>query len=263
MFRAYAGRMGDYAPINGLNMYYETHGHGEPLVLLHGNLSTIEVDFGPVIPRLSLSRQLIGVEQQAHGHTADIDRPLSVRDWAADTAALLDHLGIGRADVCGFSSGSAVAMQLALDNPQKVRKLILISFSHRLDGLQPELQGSMDSLQPEHLAGSPYALGYEKVAPRPQDWPKLIEKIKAMELASWPDEELARMGKPTLLIVGDADIVRPEGAAQTFRALGGGVAGDLVGLPDSRLAILPGTTHMGIMRRGDWLAPMIEEFLSA
>ena len=128
-----------YAPVDGLEMYYETHGSGgdRPLVLLHGNLSTIGVDFGGIIPSLAKQRQVIGAEQQAHGHTADIDRPLRIRHWADDTAALLRHLGVGQADLFGYSSGSAVAMQVALDHPEVVGKLVLASFSYRLDGLHP------------------------------------------------------------------------------------------------------------------------------
>ena len=139
-----------YAPVNGLQMYYETHGSGgdRPLVLLHGNLSTIGVDFGGIIPSLAKSRQVIAVEQQAHGHTADIDRPLRASLWADDTVALLRHLGVERADLFGYSSGSAVAMQLALDHPEQVGKLVLASFSYRLDGLHPGLMDNVGGLQP-------------------------------------------------------------------------------------------------------------------
>src|SRR5262245_27371864 len=124
-----------YASINGLNMYYEVHGEGRPLVLLHGNLSTIEVDFGRVIQTLAATRQVIAVEQQAHGHTADIDRPLRTKTWAADTAALLEALGISDADVLGYSSGSVVAVHLAVEDPELVRKLVLLSFAYRVDGI--------------------------------------------------------------------------------------------------------------------------------
>ena len=160
-----------YAPVNGLQMWYERHGEGRPLVLLHGNLSTIGVDFGGIIPSLAKGRQVIGVEQQAHGHTADIDRPLSIQQWADDTAALLGHLGIERADLFGYSSGSTVALQLAIEQPQLVGKLVLASASYRLDGLHPGLMDNIQELKPEHLAGTPFEQDYAKVAPTPATGP--------------------------------------------------------------------------------------------
>ncbi len=254
-----------YAQVNGLNMYYEIHGTGRPLVLLHGNLSTINVDFGRMIPALAKTRQVIAVEQQAHGHTADIDRPLTIQNWADDTAALLRHLGVGDADVFGYSSGSAVALQMAIDHPELVRKLVLASASYALDGLHPEVLGGIEQIQPEHLAGTPFEEAYARVAPRPEDWPVLIEKVKQMdsELPDWPAETIKNLGKPVLLVIGDSDIVRPEHAVEMFRLLGGGVVGDISGLPSSRLAVLPGTTHVTLVHRADWLASMVEEFLEA
>jgi pimeloyl-ACP methyl ester carboxylesterase len=254
-----------YAPVNGLQMYYEVHGSGRPLVLLHGNLSTIGVDFGGIIPSLARQRQVIGVEQQAHGHTADIDRPLRVRHWVDDTAALLRHLEIGQADLFGYSAGSAVAMQLALDHPEQVGKLVLASLSYRLDGLHPGLMDNMGALQPEHLAGTPFERDYARVAPNPGDWPKLIEKIRDMdtELPEWTAEAVRSVAAPTMLLYGDSDIVRPEHMAELFRLLGGGVAGDLAGLPRARLAVLPGTTHITLVQRVEWLSSMVGEFPDA
>ena len=254
-----------YAPVNGLEMYYEVHGSGRPLVLLHGNLSTIGVDFGGIIPSLARSRQVIAVEQQAHGHTADIDRPLSIQRWTDDTAALLRHLGVEQADVFGYSSGSAVAFQLALDHPQLVGKLVLASFSYRLDGLHPGLMDNIGDLQPEHLAGTPFEQDYARVAPNKGDWPKLIEKIKQMDadLPEWTAEDVRGLSSPTMLIIGDSDIVQPEHSVELFRLLGGGVIGDLAGLPRSRLAVLPGTTHVTLVQKADWLASMVDDFLDA
>jgi pimeloyl-ACP methyl ester carboxylesterase len=256
-----------YAPVNGLQMYYEVHGggSGRPLVLLHGNLSTIGVDFGGIIPSLAKSRQVIGVEQQAHGHTADIDRPLSIQNWTSDTVALLRHLGIGQADLFGYSSGSAVAMQLTLDHPELVGRLVLASASYRLDGLHPGLLDNMSELKPEHLAGTPFERDYARVAPNPGDWPRLIEKITQMDvgLPQWSADEVRAIAAPTMLIIGDSDIVQPEHAVEMFRLLGGGVIGDLVGLPRARLAVLPGTTHVTLVQRTDWLSSMVGEFLDA
>jgi pimeloyl-ACP methyl ester carboxylesterase len=254
-----------YAPVNGLQMYYEVHGSGRPLVLLHGNLSTIGVDFGRIIPALARDRQVVGVEQQAHGRTADIDRPLTIQNWADDTVALLRHLGIEQADLFGYSSGSGVALQLAIDHPEVVGKLVLASSSYRLDGLHPGLMDGIQQLQPEHLAGTPFEEDYARVAPNPDDWPKLIEKIKQMEttLPEWTADDIRSITAPTMLVIGDSDIVQPEHAVEMFRLLGGGVIGDLAGLPRSRLAVLPGTTHITLVQRGDWLSSMVGEFLEA
>ena len=254
-----------YAPVNGLEMYYEVHGTGRPLVLLHGNLSAINVDFGRILPSFAKSRQIVAVEQQAHGHTADIDRPLSIRLWAEDTVALLRHLGIEQADLFGYSSGSAVAMQIAIEHPELVGKLVLASASYRLDGLHPGLLDGIQQLQPEHLAGTPFQEEYARIAPNPDDWPTLISKIKQMDadLPEWSPEDIQAIKAPTLLIIGDSDIVRPEHAVEMFRLLGGGVVGDIAGLPRSRLAVLPGTTHITLVHRGDWLSSMVGEFLDA
>jgi pimeloyl-ACP methyl ester carboxylesterase len=254
-----------YAPVNGLQMYHEVHGSGRPLVLLHGNLSTIGVDFGRIIPALARDRQVIGVEQQAHGHTADIDRPLTIQNWADDTVALLRHLGIEEANFFGYSSGSGVALQIAIEHPEVVGKLVLASSSHRLDGLHPGLMDGIQQLQPEHLAGTPFEEDYARVAPNPDDWPRLIEKIKQMEttLPEWTADDIRSITAPTMLVIGDSDIVQPEHAVEMFRLLGGGVIGDVVGLPRSRLAVLPGTTHITLVQRGDWLSSMVGEFLEA
>ena len=216
-------------------MYYEVHGSGgRPLLLLHGNLSTIGVDFGGIIPSLATQRQVIAVEQQAHGHTADIDRPLSIPTWTGDSVALLRHLGVGQADVLGYSSGSAVAMQLALDHPELVGKLVLASFSYRLDGLHPGLMDNISDLQPEHLAGTLFEQDYARVAPNPGDWPRLIEKIKVMDadLPEWTADQVRGITAPTMLIIGDSDIVQPEHTVEIFRLLGGGVPATSTACPE-------------------------------
>jgi pimeloyl-ACP methyl ester carboxylesterase len=255
-----------YATINGLEMYYELHGAGPPLVLLHGNLSTIGTDFGKVMPALAETRRLIGVEQQGHGHTADIDRPLSIEQWAEDTAALLRQLEIGRADFFGFSSGGGVAMQIAIRHPDLVRKLVAGGgTSYSPEGLHAEILATIEYLTPEALAGSPYEKAYAETAPNPDDWPVLLEKIKQMDgtWAGWSPEEIQSIAAPVMVMIGDSDITRPEHAADLFRLLGGGVPGDLAGLPPARLAVLPGTTHVGFMDRAEWIGSMVTEFLDA
>jgi pimeloyl-ACP methyl ester carboxylesterase len=247
-------------------MYYEIHGSGRPLVLLHGNLSTIGTSFGKVLPMLASTRRMIAVEQQGHGHTADIDRPFSLGQWAQDTTALLRHLGIEQADFFGYSSGGAVALEIALRSPALVRKLVWAGgTSYRRDGLYPELLRASEAMQPEDLDGSPFQQAYASVAPHPEHWHRLVAKIRDLDRATlgWSREAIASVKAPTLLIIGDSDIVRPEHVVEMFRLLGGGVVGDLVGLPRSQLAVLPGTTHVTLADRDQWLAPMITEFLDA
>jgi len=255
-----------YVPVNGLEMYYEIHGSGRPLVLLHGNLSTIGTSFGKVLPKLSSTRRMMAVEQQGHGHTADIDRPFSLEQWAQDTTALLRHLGIKQADFFGYSSGGAVALEVALRSPALVRKLIWAGgTSYSRDGLYPELLAAGDVMKPADPDGSPFQQAYASIAPHPEHWHRLVAKITDLDRATlgWPRKAIASIKAPTLLIIGDSDIVRPEHVVEMFRLLGGGVAGDLVGLPRSQLAILPGTTHVTLADRDQWLASMITAFLNA
>src|SRR5260370_41756789 len=171
-----------YVPVNGLEMYYEIPGSGRPLVLLHGNLSTISTSFGKVLPKLSSTRRIIAVEQQGHGHTADIDRPLSIEQWAEDTSALLRHLKIEQADFFGYSSGGAVALEIALHSPALVRKLVFAGgTSISSDGLYPELLAAGEAMKPEDLDGSPFQQEYASVAPHPENWHRLGAKITDLD----------------------------------------------------------------------------------
>jgi pimeloyl-ACP methyl ester carboxylesterase len=255
-----------YVPVNGLEMYYEVYGSGPPLVLLHGNLSTIETSFGKVIPALAATRRVIAIEQQGHGHTADIDRPFSIEQWALDTTALLHHLGIEQADFFGYSSGGGVALEIALRSPDLVRKFVFAGgTSYSRDGFYPELLAGSQDMRPEDLDGSPFQQAYASVAPHPENWHQLVMKVAEMDRATvgWPSEVIASLKPPALLVIGDSDIVRPEHVVEMFRLLGGGVAGDLVGLPRSQLAILPGTTHVMLPERAEWLSSMVRAFLDA
>jgi len=254
-----------YAPVNGLDMYYEIHGTGRPLVLLHGALSATGTSFGRLLPHLAGDRRVIAVELQAHGRTADVDRPLTMAQLADDTAALLRHLGVDNADVFGYSMGAGVALQLALAHSDLVGKLVLASVTYSVDGLHPGLLDGIENLTPEALAGTPFEQEYADTAPNPADWPTLVEKVKRMdrEFGGWPADLVRSITAPVMLVIGDSDIVRPEHAVEMFRMFGGGVMGDLVGVPASRLAILPGTTHITVVERAEWLAPMILEFLDA
>ena len=256
-----------YADVNGLQMYYETHGSGDgtPLVLLHGALSATQTSFGPLIPVLSQGRRVIAVEQQAHGHTADIDRPLSVEQLADDTAALLTGLGVERADLLGYSLGAGIALHLGLHRPELVRKLVLATINYSADGMHPGLLEGVSQTTPEMLAGTPWEAEYQQVAPNKDDWPVLIRKNSEMAAAGFPEvepDEIRGLQAPVLLIAGDSDIVTPEHTVEFFRLLGGGVVGEM-GMPRSQLAVIPATPHSLLMTRVDVLSAIIPPFLDA
>jgi pimeloyl-ACP methyl ester carboxylesterase len=222
------------------------------------------------VPSLAETRQVIAVELQAHGHTADIDRPLSYEQMADDVTALLAEISIEKADVFGYSMGGGVALQVALRHPEVVRKLVVASASYTSDGMYPELLAMIPTITPEVFAGSPIEEAYLRTAPNPEDFPDLVAKLKQLDMEpyAWPPEDIQGIAAPTLLIIGDSDAIRPEHAVELFRLLGGGVMGDLAGLPKSQLAVLPGTTHFvppgfAVLDRADWLVAMICEFLDA
>ena len=259
------GRSG-YAPVNGLDMYYEIHGTGQPLVLLHGAFSAIGTSFQHVLPDLAKTRQVIAFEMQAHGHTADIDRPLSQEQMADDTVAALQYLAIERADIFGYSTGAGVSLHVAIRHPEVVRKLVLASVAYNLSGVHPGLMEGLADMTPDMMLGSPWHEEYIRIAPRPEDFATLFEKKTQMDrgIQDLPAETIRAIEAPTLLIIGDSDLVRPEHAVEMFRLLGGGVFGDTpAGLPNSQLAILPGTSHVSIVDRADLLLTIIPRFLDA
>src|SRR5918998_1155708 len=229
---------GDYAEVNGLRMYYEVHGEGRPLILLHGAYMTVDA-MGSILPGLAESRWVIVPEMQGHGRTADIDRPITYEGMADAVAALLRHLGIEEADAFGYSMGGGVALQLAIRHPDSVRRLVVASASYTSEGMQPELHEMIPTITPEMFAGSPMEAAYREVAPKPQDFPTLVEKLKRLDMTpfAWPAEDIRRLEAPTMIVVGDADVVRLEHTVKLFRLLGGGAMGDLAGLPDSRLVV--------------------------
>jgi pimeloyl-ACP methyl ester carboxylesterase len=251
-----------HAPVNGLELYYEVHGAGEPLLVLPGAYMTVEL-MGDLVPALAKSRKVIAVEFQGHGHTADIDRPFSYEYFADDAAALLDHLGIDRADVYGYSLGGAVALQLGLRHPSRVRKAVIASASYSSDGMYPEVLGGIANLTPEMFDGTPWRDAYARTAPDPSAFPTLVEKLKRLDMTpfDWPIDDVAA---PTLILIGDSDGTRLEHAVDMFRRLGGGVFGDVAPeLPTSQLAILPGTTHVGMLERAEWISGMVTAFLGS
>ena len=255
----------DYADVNGLHMYYEIHGEGEPLVVLHGAYMSIDM-MGELVTRLAETRRVIAVELQAHGRTNDLpDRPITYEGMADDVAALMDAIGIDKADVFGYSMGGAAALQVAIRHPERVDKLVVASAAYRTDGAYAEVWEGIAEITPEVMAGTPYGAEYMRLAPNPENWPSLVEKLLQLDttVMEWTPESIQAISAPTFVIIGDGDIVRPEHAVDMFRLRGGGVPADLTGLPNARLAVLPGTTHVTVINRADWLVPMIVEFLDA
>ena len=258
-----------YAEVDGLRMYYEAHGEGRPLVLLHGAYQTVDT-IGPILPGLAETRLVIVPELQAHGRTADIDRPITYEGMADHVAALIGYLGLDCPDVFGFSMGGAAALQLAVRHPEVVHRLVLVSVSFRSDGAQPELNEMLPTITPQTFSGTPIEAAYKEVAPNPEDFPRLVEKLKRLDTTpfAWPAEDIRGIEAPTMIVVGDADVVRLEHAVEMFRLLGGGAMGDLAGFSKARLVVLPGTSHFippgsGVMDRIEWLLAMVPAFLDA
>lgn len=254
-----------YVEVGELEMYYERHGHGVPLVLLHGAMGTIESCFAGLLPVLAHHFEVIAVELQGHGRTRDVDRPLTYEGMASDTAALLAALDIRRAHLVGYSLGGAAALQLALDRPELVDHLVFAGgAAFDTSGVYPELLAAYESFDPHEVDGTAWHEAYRRVAPDPEAWTSLVVKVNQLDRAgvSVPREQLAALQVPTLLIIGDADLVRPEHTVEMFRLLGGGVPGDDIELPPAQLAVLPGTSHVGVLDRVDWLSSMIVAFLT-
>jgi pimeloyl-ACP methyl ester carboxylesterase len=255
-----------YAPANGLEMYYEVHGEGRPLVLLHGAYMTVDM-LGPLLTGLAANHRVIAPELHGHGRTADVDRPITYPQMADDTAALMRHLGIENADVIGYSLGGATAVQVAIRHPDLVRRLVSISAGFSSDAAPKQAQEMFEAITPEMFAGSPMEEAYQRLAPRPEDFPTLVAKVTELDTTPFDwSEDVRGIQAPTLIVVGDSDGSTLDHTVEFFKLRGGGVMGDLAGLPESQLIVLPGTTHFippgyGMLDRHEWLLPMIERFL--
>jgi pimeloyl-ACP methyl ester carboxylesterase len=254
-----------YAPVNGLRMYYEVHGRGEPVVLLHGAFMTITNNWAAWIGTLAKTRQVIAVEMQGHGRTADFSRTFSSANHADDVAALLTYLKIPRADLIGYSMGGGVAMQMAVRHPQQVRKVVVISASLNRDGMIPEGREAVRALTAELFTGSPIETEYKRLSPTPTQFATFIQRMVSgmatdRELTA---KQLAATSAPMFFIHGDADGIQFEHMGEMFRAKGGGTHGDMGPRTASRLAILPNTSHVTLMDQPSVIIPMISDFLDA
>ena len=255
-----------YAPVNGLKMYYEIHGSGEPVVLLHGAFMAITGDWNDWINELAKTRKVIAVEMQGHGRTADINRDITYENLSDDVAALLDYLKIERADIVGYSLGAGTAMQCAIRHPEKVRKVVSISAPMRRDGWVKEANDFWPTFTWEIFKGTPMETEYKRLSPTPDKFPDFVNHIKAMALRPYDfgADKLKATKAPMFFIHGDADGVRLDHIAEMFRLKGGGeIHGDMQPRSESRLAILPNTTHVTLMNRMTTIVPMINDFLDA
>lgn len=246
-----------YADVNGLHMYYEVHGEaGSPLVLLHGGMLTIDLNFDTLIPTLAQHHRVIGVELQGHGRTADIDREITPDNLASDVVGLLDHLGIDRAHVLGHSMGGAVTLELAISHPTRVRSIVPVSASVKPEGVHPDLKDpnafATSTRMPTQADFAEFTEAYKRLSPHPEHFDEFLVSLSAnqSDAQGWSDEQLAGITAPTLIVLGDHDFTTTAHGA---------VMQDLI--PGSRLAILPNTTHMRATKRADLLLPMLAEFL--
>ena len=259
---ANAQAVGNRVKVNGMQMYYEVSGTGEPLVVLHGAYMNIPT-MGAIIPRLAQTHRVYAVELQGHGRTTDIDRPITYPNLADDVAAFMDAVGLRRADVFGYSMGAQVGLQLAIRHPAKVNKLVAASAAYDLEGWQPEFKAAIPQMNVEMILAMPFAKEYPKLAANPQGFPELARKLIALEKEpmAW-EADVKAMKTPVLIITGDADVATLEHSVAMFRLVGGGIMGDMgKPLPPSRLAVMPATAHTAVITQPDLLHAFIEPFL--
>ena len=261
---------GQYADVNGINLYYETHGSGRPLILLHGGLGSGEM-FGPVLPALAANHQVILPDLQGHGRTADIDRPIDVRLMADDIAALIRHLGLEKPDVMGYSLGGGVSFFTAARHPELVRRHVMVSANIRRSAIYAEMLAQQEQVGPEaaeFMKDTPMYQLYQRVAPRPEDFPRLLGKIGASMAKDFDhSNEVRGLKVPTLVVAADADMAPPSHYVEVFALLDGGQRdGGWMGEGRPKgghaLAILPGLTHYSI-GASPLLATVASAFLDA
>lgn len=252
-----------YAPVNGIKVYYEVYGEGRPLVLLHGAFMTIDTNWGQLIPELSKTRKVIALELQGHGHTPFSDRKLSYATLASDVAGVMDYLKIDSADVAGYSFGGAVAYQLAIQNPARVKKLVIISATYKSSGWLPVVTDAFKSMKPELFTNSPMQTAYDAVAPDKTKWTPFLEQMLALNRIPFNmgDTNIAKITSPVLLISGDNDGLDKIELIKTYQLLGGNVFGDFGAMPASQLAIVPSQGHVSLMMQTKTILGYLDSFL--
>ncbi len=252
-----------YAPVNGIKVYYEVYGKGRPLILLHGAFYTINMNWSQLIPGLSKNRKVIAIEMQGHGHTAYSDRELSITTLASDVKGVMDYLKIDSADIAGYSMGGSVAYQFAIENPARLRKLVIISSTYKSSGWLPVVNGGFKDLKPEIFDNTPLKTGYDAVAPDKTKWKKFLLQMFAFADVPFDcgDSNIAKITAPVLLISGDNDGLDKVELMKTYRLLGGGVSADLAPMPKSHLAIVPSQGHVSLMMQTKTILNYLDDFL--
>jgi pimeloyl-ACP methyl ester carboxylesterase len=253
---------GNRVSVNGMQMYYEMSGNGDPLIVLHGAYMN-NLSMGKIIPRLAQTHRVYALELQGHGRTTDIARPITYQNLADDVAAFMDAVGLQKADVFGYSMGAVAGLQLAIRHPAKVNKLVAASVAYDVQGWQPEFLAFIPQMTVEMIVQMPFAAEYRRLAPNPNGFPELARKLIALEKEpmAW-EADVKKVATPVLIIAGDADVATLEHSVAMFRLLGGGIMGDMgKPLPASRLAVLPATSHTAVITQVDLLHAFIEPFL--
>jgi pimeloyl-ACP methyl ester carboxylesterase len=252
-----------YAAVNGIKVYYEVHGEGRPLVLLHGAFYTIGLNWAELIPELSKTRKVIAIEMQGHGHTPFSERKLDLATLASDVAGVMDHLKVDSADVAGYSMGGSVAYAFAIQYPKRLRKLVIISSTYKSSGWMPEITKGFKNMKPELFTNTPIQTGYDAVAPDKANWTKFLQHM--ITFAGQPfdlgDANVAKITSPVLLISGDNDGLDKIELMKTYKLLGGEVVADFGQMPKSQLAIVPAQGHVSLMMQTKTILGYLDGFL--
>jgi pimeloyl-ACP methyl ester carboxylesterase len=252
-----------YVPVNGIKVYYEVYGEGRPIVLLHGAFWNIEMNWGQLIPELSKTRKVIAIEFQGHGHTQFSDRKLGLATLASDVDGVMKHLKVDSADVAGFSMGGSVAYQLAIQSPERVRKLVIISSTYKSGGWLPAVNDGFKNFKPEVFTNSPLKAAYDAIAPDKTKWTKFLEQMIAFAGVPFDigEANIAKITSPVLLISGDNDGLDKIELMKTYQLLGGAVTADLGSMPRSHLAIVPSQGHVSLMMQTKTILGYLDGFL--
>ena len=252
-----------YASVNGIKVYYEVYGDGRPIVLLHGAFYTIEMNWGQLIPELSKTRKVIAIEFQGHGHSPFSDRKLDIVNLASDVEGVMNYLKVDSADVVGYSMGGSVAYQLAIQSPERVRKLVIISSTYKTSGWLPTVNGAFKDFKPDLFDNTPLKTAYDSIAPDKTKWRKFVQQM--IDFAGIPfdcgDSNIAKMTMPVLLISGDNDGLDKIELMKTYQLLGGGVSADLGTMPKSHLAVVPSQGHVSLMMQTKTILGFLDGFL--
>ena len=252
-----------YAPVNGIKVYYEVYGKGDPIVLLHGAFYTIQMTWEQLIPELSKTRKVIAIELQGHGHTPFSDRKFDFPTLASDVEGVMNYLKIDSADVAGYSMGGSVAYQLTIQSPKRVRRLVIISSTYKSSGWRPEVTNAFKHFKPEFFNNSPFETAYDAVAPDKTKWTKFLEQMIAFAGTSFDmgDSNIAKITSPVLIISGDNDGLDKIELMKTYQLLGGGLSADLGPMPKSHLAIVPSQGHVSLMMQTKTILNYLDGFL--